>query len=50
MPSAASMTDLERLLRFRNEPMAEAVANQGIGVIDTLKAAARQILMELQRA
>jgi hypothetical protein len=50
MPSAASMTDLERLLRFRNEPMVEAVANQGIGVIDTLKAAARQILMELQRA
>ena len=50
MPSAASMTDLERLLRFRNEPMVEAVANKGIGVIDTLKAAARQILMELQRA
>ena len=50
MPSAASLTDLERLLRFRNEPMVEAVANQGIGVIDTLKAAARQILMELQRA
>ncbi len=50
MPSAASLPDLERLLRFRNEPMVEAVANQGIGVIDTLKAAARQILMELQRA
>jgi len=50
MPSAASMPDLERLLRFRNEPMVEAVANQGIGVIDTLKAAARQILMELQRS
>ncbi len=50
MPSAASLPDLERLLRFRNEPMVEAVANKGIGVIDTLKAAARQILMELQRA
>jgi mutual gliding-motility protein MglA len=50
MPSAASLPDLERLLRFRNEPMVEAVANQGVGVIDTLKAAARQILMELQRA
>ena len=50
MPSAASLPELERLLRFRNEPMVEAVANQGIGVIDTLKAAARQILMELQRA
>ena len=50
MPSAASLPELERLLRFRNEPMVEAVANQGVGVIDTLKAAARQILMELQRA
>lgn len=49
MPSAASVPEMERLLRFRNEPMIEAVANQGTGVIDTLKAAARQILMELQR-
>jgi hypothetical protein len=30
--------------------MVEAVANVGTGVIDTLKAAARQILMELQRS
>jgi len=50
MPSAATMPELERLLRFRNEPMVEAVANRGIGVIDTLKSAARQILMELQRS
>ena len=50
MPSAVTVHEIERLLRFRNEPMIEAVANQGTGVIDTLKAAARQILMELQRA
>ncbi len=49
MPSAAPVTEMERLLRFRGEPMIEAVANQGTGVIETLKAAARQILMELQR-
>jgi signal recognition particle receptor subunit beta len=49
MPSAAAVPEIERLLRFRNEPMIEAVANKGIGVIDTLKASARQILMELQR-
>ena len=49
MPSAASVAEMERLLRFRGEPMVEAVANQGTGVIDTLKAAARQVLMELQR-
>ena len=50
MPSAVAVDEMERLLRFRNEPMIEAVANKGTGVIDTLKASARQILMELQRA
>ena len=50
MPSAAPGSEMERLLRFRNEPMIEAVANKGGGVIETLKAAARQVLMELQRA
>lgn len=49
MPSAAPVAEMERLLRFRGEPMIEAVANQGTGVIETLKAAARQILMELQK-
>lgn len=49
MPSALPVDEMERLLRFRNEPMIEAVANQGTGVIETLKACARQILMELQK-
>jgi signal recognition particle receptor subunit beta len=50
MPTAAPAEEMERLLRFRNEPMIEAVANQGTGVIETLKACARQILMDLQRS
>jgi hypothetical protein len=50
MPSAAPVPEIERLLRFRNEPMIEAVASKGTGVIETLKASARQILMELQRS
>ena len=50
MPSAAPVTEMERLLRFHNEPMIEAVASRGTGVLDTLKACARQILMELQKA
>ncbi len=50
MPTAAPVAEMEQLLRFRNEPMIEAVANQGTGVIETLKACARQILMELQKA
>lgn len=49
MPSAVPAAEMERLLRFRGEPMIEAVASQGTGVIETLKAAARQILMELQK-
>ncbi len=49
MPSAAPVEEMERLLRFRNEPMLEAIASQGVGVIETLKACARQILMELQK-
>ena len=49
MPSAVPAVEIERLLRFRGEPMIEAVASQGTGVIETLKAAARQILMELQK-
>jgi len=49
MPTAASALEMEQLLRFKNEPMIEAVANQGTGVIETLKACARQILLELQK-
>ena len=50
MPTAASLPEMEELLRFRNEPVIEAVASKGTGVIETLKACARQILMELQRS
>ena len=50
MPSAVSMAEMARLLSFRNEPMIEAVANRGVGVIESLKASARQILLELQRS
>jgi signal recognition particle receptor subunit beta len=50
MPTAEKVDEMERLLRFRNEPMIEGIASQGVGVIETLKACARQILMELQRS
>jgi signal recognition particle receptor subunit beta len=49
MPTAAPLAEMEELLRFHNEPMIEAVASKGTGVIETLKACARQILMELQK-
>jgi hypothetical protein len=50
MPTSAPIGEMEDLLRFRNEPMVEAVAYRGQGVIETLKACARQILMELQKS
>lgn len=49
MPTVVPPVAMEELLRFRSEPMVEAVASRGIGVLDTLKACARQILMELQK-
>jgi signal recognition particle receptor subunit beta len=49
MPTAAPVQEMEELLRFHEEPMIEAVAAQGVGVIETLKACARQILLELQK-
>jgi mutual gliding-motility protein MglA len=50
MPTAVPLEEMEDLLRFRGEPMIEAVASKGQGVIEALKACARQILMELQRS
>ena len=50
MPTTVALQEMEELLRFHNEPMIEAVASQGVGVLETLKACARQILMDLQKA
>ena len=49
MPTAAPVKELEELLRFHGEPMIEAVASHGLGVFESLKACARQILLELQK-
>lgn len=40
--------DMYRLLNFKGEPTFEAVATKGIGVFETLKAAAKQVLYELR--
>ena len=37
------------VLRYKNEPVFEAVAFKGVGVFDTLKAAAKQVLIELKK-
>ncbi|MBX7218407.1 MAG: gliding-motility protein MglA [Blastocatellia bacterium] len=43
-----SVDEMKRELVLKNEPVIEAVANQGIGVFDTLKAAARLVLTDLK--
>jgi len=40
---------LKKELWKRNEPVIEAVAFQGVGVFETLKTVARQVLAELKQ-
>jgi signal recognition particle receptor subunit beta len=49
LPTAVDRAELERRLRFRGEPVFEAVATEGEGVFDTLKAVAKQVLLQLRR-
>ncbi len=49
LPTAVPLEEILRALRLKNEPYFEAVAVKGIGVFDTLKACAKQVLMELSR-
>jgi signal recognition particle receptor subunit beta len=48
LPSAMPVDDMYRLLNFKGEPTFEAVATKGIGVFETLKAVAKQVLYELR--
>ncbi|MCG6949723.1 MAG: gliding-motility protein MglA [Acidobacteria bacterium] len=48
LPSAMLVDDMYRLLNFKGEPTFEAVATKGIGVFETLKAVAKQVLYELR--
>jgi signal recognition particle receptor subunit beta len=49
LPTAVSVEEMIKELRFKDEPYFEAVAPKGIGVFDTLKACAKQVLMELSK-
>jgi small GTP-binding protein len=48
LPSAVLVDDMYRLLNFKGEPTFEAVATKGIGVFETMKAVAKQVLYELR--
>ena len=49
LPNALPADALKKELWKRNEPIIEAVAFQGVGVFETLKGVARQVLAELKQ-
>ena len=49
LPNVTSADDLKAELNRKGEPVFEGVANRGIGVFDTLKAVAKQVLLELRK-
>lgn len=49
LPTAVPVEEMLKSLRYKDEPYFEAIAPKGIGVFDTLKACAKQILIELSK-
>ncbi|OGB95720.1 MAG: gliding-motility protein MglA [candidate division NC10 bacterium RBG_16_65_8] len=49
LPNVVSMPELQVALNRRNAPWSEACAPKGIGVFETLKAAAKLVLIDLKR-
>lgn len=49
LPNVISTADLTAELLRKDEPVFEGVANKGVGVFDTLKAVAKQVLLELRK-
>jgi hypothetical protein len=50
LPNAMPVEQLKKLLLVKGEPVFEAVATNGNGVVATLKGAARQVLVELRKS
>jgi len=49
LPNIAPLEEMNKVLNTRNVPWFEAVATEGIGVFDTLKSVAKQVLFELKK-
>ncbi len=49
LPNIIAFDDLKKELARNGEPIFEGVASKGIGVFETLKAVAKQVLMELRK-
>jgi mutual gliding-motility protein MglA len=50
LPNAMPIEELQKQLLIKGEPVYEAVAKKGTGVLPTLKAVARQVLLELRKS
>jgi mutual gliding-motility protein MglA len=50
LPHIIPAEDLTAELQKKGEPVVEAVASTGVGVFDTLKAVAKQVLTELRKS
>jgi hypothetical protein len=50
LPNVVPVEDLTAELQRKGEPVLEAVAATGVGVFDTLKAVAKQVLTELRKS
>ena len=50
LPNVIPMEDLAFELQKKGEPVYEAIASNGTGVFDTLKAVAKQVLTELRKS
>jgi len=50
LPNVVAAEELKAELARADEPVFEAVASRGVGVFDTLKAVAKQVLMELRKS
>ena len=49
LPAAVPVNQIVEVLRFKDEPVFEAVAVNGKGVFDTLKAAIRLVMLDLRK-
>jgi len=49
LPHILPVEEMTRKLRQKDEPVFEAVASKGVGVFETLKAVAKQTLIELRK-
>ena len=50
LPNVLSVAEMKKQLERRDEPTFESIASQGVGVFETLKEIARQVLVELKKA